>query len=143
MIQWNADLSRRLGCPSEEKAGLVPLIKRFVELSSICRTEGLAALESQARSIADPLFTAGTRLIAEGISGETLEDILSTYLAVSPASGFDFLKSCVMAEGLTSLSNGDDPALLLRKLSAYFGAEAAMPLLEELESAQGSAKDAQ
>ncbi len=141
MIQWNADLSRRLSCSGEEKTGLVSLIKRFLDLSATYRTEGLTAMEAASRNFTEALFTAGIQLMAEGISGETLEDILATYLAVSPDTGYAFLQSCVIAEGIVGLSNGDDPAVLVRKLAAYFGAGDALPLLDELETAHGTGRD--
>lgn len=113
-----------------------------MELTAVFRAEGMASLEARARGLGDSLLTAGIRLMSEGISGETLEDILSTYIAVSADSGISFLKSCVIAEGIISLSNGDEIPLLVRKLTAYFGAESAIPLLDELESPPPAAREA-
>jgi flagellar motor component MotA len=141
MIQWNAELSRRLSCTAEEKAGLVPVIRRFLDLAATYRSEGMSALEATSRGFAEPLFSVGIRLMAEGVSGETLEDIMATYLAVSQESGYPFLQSCVIAEGILGLSSGEEPAVLVRRLAAYFGAEDALPLLEELETVSAPARE--
>ncbi len=141
MIQWNAELSRRLSCQAEEKAALVPIIRRFLDLSATYRSEGMSSLEAASRGFDESLFSVGIQLMAEGISGETLEDILATYLAVSQESGYAFLRSCVIAEGILGLSSGEEPAVLVRRLAAYFGAEDAIPLLEELETADSPARD--
>jgi hypothetical protein len=69
----------------------------------------------------------------EGLTGEALEDILSTYLVAEERSGFPFLQACVIVEGLLSLAEADEPALMARKLVAYLGAERALGALEELE----------
>jgi hypothetical protein len=69
----------------------------------------------------------------EGLSGEALEDILATYLLADDSSGWPFLRACVVVEGLLSLAEADDPALMARKLVAYYGADRALGALEELE----------
>ncbi len=133
MIQWNADLARRLQCREEEKKSLSPLIRRFIELDRKARSEGFQSLESELPTISDPLFAVGLRLVMEGLSGEALEEILATYLLACDDSGYPFLQSCVTVEGLLALSESDDPALMARKLVAYYGADRALAALEELE----------
>jgi hypothetical protein len=133
MIQWSADLARRLRCGEEEKLGLGPIIARLMDLDRKARSEGFLSLESELPSIADPLLAVGVRLVMEGISGEALEEILATYLLVEERSGWPFLKACVTIEGLLALAESDDPALMARKLLPYFGADKALAALEELE----------
>jgi hypothetical protein len=141
MIQWNAELARRLACREEEKRALAPLIRRFMELDRIARNRGFQALEPELDSIADPLFSVGLRLVMEGISGEALEEILATYLLADDRSGWPFLKACVVVEGLLSLAEVDDPALMARKLVAYYGADRALSALQELEEEPQAAKE--
>ncbi|MBL8967115.1 MAG: hypothetical protein JNG85_08900 [Spirochaetaceae bacterium] len=133
MIRWNAELARRLACGDEEKRALGPLIRRFVELSRTTRREGYLALESELSGLDDPLFKVGLRLVAEGLSGEALEEILATYLLAADEKGWPFLRSCAIVDGLLSLAEGDEPALMVRKLVAYFGADRALAALQELE----------
>ncbi len=133
MIRWNAELVRRLACAEEEKRALGPLIRRFVELSRKARREGFQALESDIASLDDPLFRIGLRLVAEGLSGQALEDILATYLLTADEKGWPFLRACAVIDGLLSLAEGDEPALMARKLVAYFGADRALAALQELE----------
>jgi hypothetical protein len=133
MIQWNADLARRLQCRDEDKKELAPFIKRLMELDRKARNEGFLSLESELASIDDPLLAVGVRLVMEGVSGEALEEILATYLLIEERSGWPFLKSCVTIEGLLALAESDDPALMARKLLPYFGADKALAALEELE----------
>ncbi len=137
MIQWNADLARRLQCRDEEKKELGPFIARLMELDRKARSEGFLSLEAELASIEDPLLGVGVRLVMEGISGEALEEILSTYLLIEGRSGWPFLKACVSIEGLLALAESDDPALMARKLLPYFGADRALAALEELEKAAG------
>jgi Flagellar motor component len=140
MIQWNADLARRLQCRDEEKKTLAQIIKRLMALDRKARGEGFLSLESELPSIDDPLLAMGVRLVMEGVSGEALEEILASYLLVEERSGWPFLKACVTIEGILALSESDDPALMARKLLPYFGAEKALAALEELEKDEGSAQ---
>jgi flagellar motor component MotA len=137
MIQWNADLARRLKCSDEEKKGLIPLIARIMDLDSKARDRGFLALESELPSLGDPLLEVGLRLVIEGVSGEALEEVLATYLLIEGRSGWPFLKACVIVEGLLALAESDDPALVARKLLPYFGADKALAALEELERRRG------
>jgi flagellar motor component MotA len=140
MIQWSADLARRLQCRDEEKKALGPFIKRLMDLDRKARSEGFLSLESDAAAVDDPLLSIGLRLVMEGISGEALEEILATYLLVEERAGWHFLKACVTIEGLLAISESDDPALMARKLLPYFGAEKAIAALEELEREDKSGK---
>jgi flagellar motor component MotA len=137
MIEWNADLARRLHCREEEKKGLGPIIERLMNMDRKARSEGFLSLESELPSIDDPLLAVGVRLVMEGVSGEALEEILATYLLVERRSGWHFLKACVTIEGLLALAESDDPALMARKLLPYFGADKALAALEELERGSG------
>lgn len=133
MIQWSADLARRLQCREDEKKGLAPLIRRLLELDRIARTEGFQALEPELATISDPLLAIGLKLVMEGVSEEALEEILATYLAVDERSGWPFLRSCVIVEGVLAIAEADDPALMSRKLVAYYGADKAIGALADLE----------
>jgi flagellar motor component MotA len=138
MIRWSAELARRMNSGDEEKRALGPLVRRFVDLSRKTRREGFQSLEAETASIDDPLFKIGLRLVSEGLAGEPLEDILSTYLLASDEKGWPFLRACVTIEGLLSLAEGDDPDLMVRKLVAYYGADRALAALQELEAAAGT-----
>jgi hypothetical protein len=140
MIQWNADLARRLQCREEEKKGLGPIIKRLMGLDRKARGEGFLSLDSELPSIDDPLLVIGVRLVMEGVSGEALEEILATYLLVEEKTGWPFLKACVTIEGILALSESDDPALMARKLLPYFGADKALAALEELEKDEAASQ---
>ncbi|MEN6364790.1 MAG: hypothetical protein ABFC75_03850 [Rectinema sp.] len=135
MIQWNAALVRRLSCPEDRKAALPHIVRTLTGYSQKARTEGLASLAESARMEEDPFLALGLELMAEGLADETLEDILSAYLVTSDLRGFDFLRACMVAEALVSISLGDSPALTLRKLAAYCGAEQAVGLLSEFGTA--------
>jgi hypothetical protein len=137
MIQWNANLARKLQCRDEEKKGLGPIIERLMGLDRKARNEGFLSLESELPSIDDPLLAIGVRLVMEGVSGEALEEILATYLLIEVRSGWPFLKACVTIEGILALAESDDPALMARKLLPYFGADKALAALEELEKRPG------
>lgn len=134
MIRWSAELARRLACSDEDKRALGPLIRRFVDLSRRMRREGLASLESEMATVEDPLFKIGLRLVAEGLTGEPLEDILSTYLLTLDEKGWPFLRACVTIEGLLSVAEGDEPALIVRKLVPYYGVDRAFAALQDLEA---------
>jgi hypothetical protein len=135
MIIWNAELARRLTCSDDERRALGPIIRRFIDLGRKARREGYLALEAEAAASNDPLLKVGLRLVAEGVSGEALEDILATYLHAGDEKGWPFLKACATVEGLISLSEGDDNPLMIRKLVAWYGADRALSLLQELEGA--------
>jgi flagellar motor component MotA len=134
MIRWSAELSRRMACGDEDKRALAPLMRRLVDLSRKMRREGFQALEAELPGIEDPLFRIGLKLVGEGLVGEPLEDILGTYLLSSDEKGWPFLRACVTIEGLLALAEGDEPALMVRKLVAYYGADRALAALQELES---------
>jgi len=136
MIRWNAELAKRFACSEDDRRGLGPLIRRFIDLSRKARKEGYLALEADAAQSDDPLMKVGLRLVAEGVSGETLEEILATYLFSSDDKGWPFLKTCATIEGLVSLSESDDNPLMIRKLVAYYGADRALAVLQELEGSQ-------
>jgi flagellar motor component MotA len=123
-----------MACGDEDKRALSPLIRRFIELSRKVRREGFQSLEAELAASDDSLFKIGLRLVAEGLSGEPLEDILSTYLLTQDEKGWPFLKACVTIEGLLSIAEGDEAALIVRKLVPYFGADRAFAALQDLES---------
>jgi flagellar motor component MotA len=133
MIQWNAELARRMRCREEEKRELAPLIRRLMDLARIARAEGFQALDRELPFVEDPILSVGVRLVMEGLSGDALEDILATYLMAEDRAGFPFLQACVSIEGILSLSEADEPALMARKLVAYLGADRAVGTLEDLE----------
>ena len=133
MIQWNAELVRRLACREDEKRALAPLIRRLMDLARIARSEGFQALEHELPDTQDPLLSVGLRLVMEGLSGDALENILATYLLAEDRSGLSFLEACVVIEGILSLAEADEPALMARKLVAYLGADRSVGALEELE----------
>ena len=133
MINWNAELAKRLACGEDERRGLGPLIRRFLDLARKARKEGYLALEAEATRSEDPLLRVGLGLVAEGVSGDDLEDILATYLLATEEKGWPFLRACATVEGLVSLAAGDDNPILIRKLVAYYGADRALTLLQELE----------
>ncbi|MCX7027349.1 MAG: hypothetical protein NT061_07700 [Spirochaetes bacterium] len=132
MILWNAELTKRLACSEREKALLPSLIGGLLGLCDSAKTEGFKSLAQSEDSTRRPFMAYGLRLIAEGLSSETIEEILAIYLATSPLSGYEFLSQCVCAEALLSLAAGDPRDLMLRKLAPYAGAQAATDLLETL-----------
>ena len=134
MVQWNAELARRLSCKEDEKRQLGGLIRRFMSLARTARSEGFQALEGQVDESDDPLLVLGLRLVLEGLPEEALEDVLSTYLLAENRSGWPFLKACVIIEGLLALAGDDEPAVIAQKLVAYYGADRAVAVLEELEA---------
>jgi len=134
MILWNADLAKRLACPDEDKASLPLLIQEMLRTATRSRIEGLKTLAGEAVAAKNHMLSCGLRLISEGMSVETLEEVLSIYLAVSPESGIEFMKLCIYAETLVSIAAGDSPELTLRKLAPYCGIEKSYALLETLES---------
>lgn len=131
MIQWNADLVRRLACTEDEKADLASRIRALVGIASKARIDGIKVTASSPEALEFPLMKYGFTLIAEGIAGDALEDILAVLLAVEPSEGYEFLVSCLVAETLLSIASGDGADLTLRKLAAYCGAEKALALLED------------
>lgn len=133
MILWNAELARRLRCRDDEKRELASLIRRLMKLGRIARAEGFQSLEREVPGADDTLLAIGLRLVMEGISGEALEDILATYLLAEDRAGARFLEACIIIEGILSLAEADEPALMARKLVAYLGADHALGALEALE----------
>ncbi|HEY9055184.1 MAG TPA: hypothetical protein VIO60_10245 [Rectinemataceae bacterium] len=132
MILWNAELTKRLSCKAKEKAALIPLVRSLLDLGDAVRSQGIGGLQQNAQS--DPLLAYGLKLVAEGVSADALEEILAIFLATSALEGYDFLAQCVSAEALLCLASGDSRELMARKLAPYAGAEAALGLLESLES---------
>ncbi|TXT48684.1 MAG: hypothetical protein FD137_926 [Spirochaetes bacterium] len=133
MIFWNAELARRLACSKREKSHLGSIIKELLEIHDTVRTEGIKSLTDSASIKEKPILSYGLRLIEEGVSGETLEEILAIYLIASPWSGFDFLLQCLHTEALLSLAAGDSKDMYLRKLVPYCGVESAADVLGALE----------
>lgn len=142
MIQWNAELARRLSCSEEDKRQITPLIRRFMDLARRAAREGFQSLKTSISADDDPLFVLGLRLVIEGLPEEALEDVLSTYLVTESRSGWPFLKACILIEGLLSLAAADEPDLLARKLVAYYGADRAAAALEELDGEEGDGQEA-
>lgn len=137
MILWNAELTKRLACSEKEKALLPSLVEGLLALNDAAKTEGMKALSQVDDPSRRPIVVYGLRLIAEGLSVETLEEILAIYLATSTSSGYEFLSQCVCAEALLSLAAGDSREIMLRKLAPYAGAQAATTLLEALDLTKG------
>jgi hypothetical protein len=92
MIFWNAELARRLACTKREKSHLGSIIKELLEIHDTVRTEGIKSLTDSASIKEKPILSYGLRLIEEGVSGETLEEILAIYLIAS--LGLDSISFC-------------------------------------------------
>ncbi len=137
MILWNAELAKRLSCKAKEKAALVPLVRSLLDLGDAVRSQGVSAHPQEDGAAKSPLVDYGLKLIAEGMPAESLEEILAIFLATSTFDGYEFLAQCVSAEALISLALGDSRELMARKLACYAGADAALGLLESLESEAG------
>jgi flagellar motor component MotA len=137
MILWNAELTRRLTCTKQERAELPMVVDELLILHAKVKVEGLKNLQEDPEIRKKPLLAYGLRLILEGVSGETLEEILAIYLVTSSLEGFEFLVQCIYTEALLSLASGDSSEVLLRKLAPYCGAEYATELLETLSPGNG------
>jgi flagellar motor component MotA len=137
MILWNAELTRRLSCTKQERASLPSIVDELLILHARIKEEGLKDFQEDPEIRKKPLLVYGLRLILEGVSGETLEEILAIYLITSSLEGFEFLVQCVYTEALLSLASGDSSEVLLRKLAPYCGAEYATELLESLSPSNG------
>jgi hypothetical protein len=137
MILWNAELTKRLTCSDKEKAALPSIIQDLLAIADRARIDGIQPLISASPSDKPTMLSYGFRLIAEGLSTESLEEILAIYLSTSTLSGFEFLKQCVYVEALLGIAGGDSRELLLRKLAPYCGAEKAFSLLKALDPENG------
>jgi hypothetical protein len=138
MILWNADLTKRLACSDKEKAALPSIVGELLDMADKARIEGIKTLNGAVSQEESPMLYYGFRMIAEGLSTETLEEILAVYLSTSTFSGFDFLKQCLYIEALLGIASGDPRELLLRKLAPYCGADKAFGLLNALEPGSGT-----
>jgi len=139
MILWNAQLTRRLACTDEERSTLIAFIGDLVSLCGKVKSEGLKSLAESGGFSRTPMLEYGVRMILEGISGETLEEILAIYLTTSNFESVEFLKQCITTEALLSLASGDSCDIFLRKLAPYCGAHLATELLESLSQGGGRA----
>jgi hypothetical protein len=133
MIMWNAELAKRLSCTEKEKAALPELITSLLDLADKLRLGGIKSQSGVELAKDQDILAYGLRMIAEGLSLETLEEILAIYLATSTLSGYEFLTQCIYTEAILSIASGDSRELLLRKLAPYCGAEKAFALLKAQE----------
>ena len=133
MIMWNAELTKRLSCTEKEKTALPTLVTGLLDLADRLRAGGIKSLIGAELEKDQDILAYGLRMISEGLSLETLEEVLAIYLATSTLSGYEFLVQCVYVEALLSIAAGDSRDLLLRKLAPYCGAEKAFALLKAQE----------
>ncbi|MDX9827339.1 MAG: hypothetical protein RBT73_06290 [Spirochaetia bacterium] len=133
MIMWNAELTKRLSCTEKEKAALPGLVTGLLDLADRLRAGGIKSLIGAGPEKDQDILAYGLRMISEGLSSETLEEILAIYLATSTLTGYDFLVQCIYVEAILSIAGGDSRELLLRKLAPYCGAEKAFALLKAQE----------
>lgn len=132
MILWNAELARRLSCTKREKAHIGDIVKELLSVHALARTEGIKALVDSAAAKDKPVLSHGLRLIQDGVSGETLEEILAIYLITSSWTGLEFLTQCLQTEALLSLAAGDSRDVFLQKLVPYCGVDQAAEVLASL-----------
>ncbi len=133
MIMWNAELTKRLSCTEKEKTALPTLVTGLLDLADRLRAGGIKSLIGAELEKDQDILAYGLRMISEGLSLETLEEVLAIYLATSTLSGYEFLVQCIYVEALLSIAAGDSRDLLLRKLAPYCGAEKAFALLKAQE----------
>ena len=134
MIQWNAYLVNRLSCSDDEKASLTPFIIGLLDIAQKAKLEGVSSLKNEIKNSTDPFLSYGLEMAAEGVAVEILEDILAANLLTSDKSGFEFLKACIVAETIVSISAMESVSLTLRRLAPYCGAEKAFSLLDSAGS---------
>jgi hypothetical protein len=134
MIQWNAYLVKRLTCSDAEKAGLPSFISGLLDIAQKARIEGITSLKNEIKNSKDPFLSYGLEIAAEGISEDILEDMLAVGLLTSDKTGYEFLKACIEAETVVSISSMEPVSLTLRRIAPYCGAEKALSLLESVET---------
>ncbi len=139
MIMWNAELTKRLACTEKEKAALPGFVTGILDLADRLRAGGIKSLIGAELEKNQDILAYGLRMISEGLSPETLEEILAIYLATSTLTGYEFLVQCIYVEAILGIASGDSRDLLLRKLAPYCGAEKAFALLKAQEP-QGPAE---
>ncbi|MCX7775348.1 MAG: hypothetical protein N2067_04535, partial [Spirochaetaceae bacterium] len=68
----------------------------------------------------------GMHLLADGLAGEILEEILAKLLYVGIEKGQLFLKRCIIAETLLAMAEGAESMELRRRLLPYCGIDVAL-----------------
>ena len=61
------------------------LIEQIIKLAEIARRDGLLALESKTRDIANPFVALGIRMAVDGIKPETIEEVMRTEIRAMEA----------------------------------------------------------
>jgi flagellar motor component MotA len=133
MIRWNEELAERLACPLEDKRLLYPLLESICDIAVKARQEGLLSLEPLTTEIHDEIFRVGMGMIVDGFPEDILEDVFAAYLHSFDETGYRFLKTVLIAEGLLSIQSGENPRMTRKKLAAYLGDEAFAALNAEGE----------
>ena len=108
----------------QELISEVEIIRLMVNLSSITRKEGLLALEGRMESIDDPFIKRGLRMVVDGMSEETIADILGTEIE-SMEERHELNASIFSSAGMYAPTLG--------VLGAVFGLIAAMGSIDNTE----------
>lgn len=125
MIYWNADLAARLACSPAEMADIPEFINTMLAVAEETRKNGPRQMLDRLGE-ADRLLLYGMHLLADGLAGEILEEILATLLYVGKEKGQLFLKRCIIAETLLAMAEGAESMELRRRLLPYCGIDVAL-----------------
>lgn len=101
------------------------IITLMVDLADTSRKEGLLSLESKVEEIDDPFIKKGVRMIVDGISDDTIEDILGAEIAAMEKR-HEVNASIFSSAGMYAPTLG--------VLGAVFGLIAAMSHIDDTEA---------
>lgn len=118
---FDLELIKKCKYSKNEKTRLINRINDFVSFSEKARREGLLALEDDIENYDNEFLKLGMQLICDGTDPESVEDILRTNIYFSRTEGVELLEKFIIYEGCLCVQSGDNPRLVLMKLSMFLG----------------------
>lgn len=119
------ELLLHLNCSftQSEKQECVRFIKRIKSLANLARTYGILALEEEMESEESFFLKTGISLIVDGTDPVLVKTILQNLILSDKYTGAELLGRLILAEGVLSIQQGENPRIIGLKLASMLGEE--------------------
>ncbi len=128
------DLILKLNCnfSDADKEECFPVIFRIIDLSKLARMKGILALELEMENEQNFFLKTAIELVVDGTDPKLVKEILQSIIVSGKYSGAQLLSRLIIAEGILSMQQGENPRIVELKLSALLGESYIQQINEKL-----------
>ncbi len=126
----------KLNCSftESEKEECKPIIYKIINLVNIARQKGVLVLEMEMEQEQSLFLKTAIGLVVDGTDPALVKQILQNIILADKYVGSDLLSRLLIAEGILSVQQGENPRIIALKLSAMLGEKYILQIDEMLNN---------